>query len=289
MHRLPLLLLQGALPGPPQASLPRGAAAEEAGVASSQIAERARGAPLRRLPLSFVENRGQWTTDAAFVARRDGMTVRVEPEALVIRFERRSEDDGPVQGVVVRLAFEGALGSATIEGEGRQPGLHHYLLGNDPARWKVGVPGFDAVVYRGLYEGVDLRVREEGGRLEYDLILEPGTELRSVAVRCEGVEGVEVDGRGSLRLRTALGGIEQAPPRTWQATPAGDRRPVTCRYRLLGGSRYGFEAEGLDPALSLTIDPGIAFATFLGGPGNEVALDVALDGAGAMYVAGLRA
>jgi hypothetical protein len=64
---------------------------------------------LSRLPLAFVENQGQWDTPAKFVARRGGMVARIEPDALVLQLTRRYDADR-IEGVVVRLVFEGGLG-----------------------------------------------------------------------------------------------------------------------------------------------------------------------------------
>ncbi|HKB16192.1 MAG TPA: hypothetical protein VKF62_09000, partial [Planctomycetota bacterium] len=80
---------------------------------------------LARLPLAFVENRGQWDTPARFVARRAGLVVRIEEDALVLQLIRREGADR-FEGVVVRLAFEGALETVALEGEGRQPGIHNF-------------------------------------------------------------------------------------------------------------------------------------------------------------------
>jgi len=243
-------------------------------------------AMLSRLPLAFVENRGQWDTPARFVARRGGMTARVEKDALVLQLERREEDDR-IDGIVVRLVFEGALETVALEGEGTQPGIWNFFLGNDPAKWRTEVPGYASVLYRGLREGVDLRVREEGGRLEYDLILSPGADLDGVVVRCEGIEGLEVEPDGSPAMRTPLGRILQSPPATWQVLPGGERMPIEARFRVIGPERFGFEAPARDPAHALIIDPGLVYATFLGGTLVDSPTALALDASGAATVAGL--
>src|SRR5262245_23706395 len=68
----------------------------------------ARSEVLRRLPLAFVENLGQWDTSANFVAKRGGMTARIERDGLVLDLSRRVDGDR-LDGVVIRLAFQGAL------------------------------------------------------------------------------------------------------------------------------------------------------------------------------------
>ena len=242
-------------------------------------------AVLSRLPLAFVENRGQWDTPARFVARRGGMTARIEKDGIVLQLARRA-GDGRIEGVVARLRFEGERASIDLEGEGKQPGAYNFFLGNDPSGWRTGVPAYASVLYRGLREGVDLRIREEKGRLEYDLLLAPGADAEGIVVRCEGIEGIEVEPDGSLAMATALGPIRQSPPVAWQALPGGGRRPIEARFRRLGPERFGFVVPGRDPSLPLVIDPGLLYSTFLGGFGDESVEDIAVDATGAATVAG---
>ncbi|MGH7149135.1 MAG: hypothetical protein ACREIU_00480, partial [Planctomycetota bacterium] len=183
------------------------------------------GASLRALPLAFVENRGQWRTAAKFVAQRGRMRILLEPTGFWWQVEG-SDPAGSFAGVALRLVFEGGSESAALMGEGRQPGAHNFFLGSDPKGWRTSVPSYDSVLYRGVYPGVDLRFREEAGRLEYDLLASRGADLSTVAVRCEGAQGLGIDPSGDLRIETALGDLRQTPPRAWKEGEGGARVPL---------------------------------------------------------------
>jgi hypothetical protein len=250
-----------------------------------------------RLPMAFVANVGQFDCPASFVARRGGMTARIEPGAILLQLEerrgtaaaaaatcphRRGDEDEllplgrtptpdasrPSHGVLVSMVFEGALSTVRLDGEDPLPGRHHYLLTNDRSRWRTDVPGYASVIYRGLYDGIDVRVREGSG-LEYDLLLAPGADVEQVVVRCEGIDGLEIDEDGALVMQTALGTIRQALPTTWDLMPDGDRRPLACRYVQLDERRFAFEVPDRSPALAMVIDPGLTWSTFLGGSAND--------------------
>src|SRR5215467_13612587 len=62
--------------------------------------------------------------------------------------------------------------------------------------------------------------------------------------------------------------------------------PVDCSFVILDENHFGFEAHSWDPQAPLVIDPGMVYSTFLGGTGEEVASAIAVDSAGAAYVAG---
>jgi len=240
---------------------------------------------LSRLPLAFVENRGQWDTVARFVARRGGLTCRVEPGALVLQMER-GLDNGIRSGVLLRLGFEGADPRSAIEGENETSGIYNFFYGNDPGAWVTEVPGHASALYRGLYPGVDLRVREQGRDVAYDLLLAPGADLARVVVRVEGADRLRLDPDGSLVLETALGPIRQRPPTTWEVVSEESRRPLPSRFHLLDETRFGFAVDGWEGDLPLVVDPGIEWSTFLGGTEFDQVSAMALDPSGAVVLTG---
>lgn len=231
-------------------------------------------------PMAFVENRGQWDTEARFIARAGPLSVGTEPRALVLAVEEGGEHR------LVRLEFDNAREDARIEGQGVQTGVRHYYVGDDPERWRTGVESYARVLYRGLYEGVDLRVRDHRGSLEYDLLLAPGADLEQVRVRCDGVESLEIEPDGSLVLHTGRGSLRQSPPTTWNVLPSGERREVECRFELLGDERFGFRVEDRDPTLELVVDPELEWCTYLGGNDSDFCVDSAFDPSGRVVLVG---
>ncbi len=233
-------------------------------------------------PAGFVENRGQWDTDSVFVSRLGGMVTRVEEDAIVVQLET-----GSGAGAIVRLSFEGAAGTAVLEGGQRRRSVCNFLIG-DRSTWRRGVPCYDEVFYRGLYDGVDVRVYETRGQLEYDLLLAPGADLDQVVIRVDGIQGLEIEPDGALVMDTPLGPIRQTPPTTWYELPAGGRRAVESRFCKVDETRYGFEVPDPDPALPLVIDPALAleWSTFLGGSSHDSPSAVVVDEQGVLTVCG---
>ena len=146
--------------------------------------------------LGFVENRGQWDESVRYSARRGGLTVALEERAMHL------------QGLDVRLVFEASSDALRLEGESVAPARTAFFLGKDPRAWRTGVRSFASVLYRGLYDCIDLRVRDVGPVIEYDLLLGPGADPSRIAIRCEGVGGIELQNDGSLVIVQA-GDVEQ--------------------------------------------------------------------------------
>jgi len=133
------------------------------------------------IPLTFIENRGQWDDAVQFIARHRGMVAFVEKNALTLKFEKRVAKE-QVKGVALRMAFEGASEHVVLEAGQPRSSIYNFFVGNDPSRWRSEVTGYARVVYRDLYEGIDVCLREENGWLEYDLLLEEGADSNGVGI-----------------------------------------------------------------------------------------------------------
>ncbi len=230
-----------------------------------------------RTPPVFIANRGQFATDALFVAQFPGMLVRVERGALALQLYQPGD---PTRGALVRMEFEGAAHAHEVLGEHQQDIVFSYFRGADPAQWRSDVGAFGQVRLRGLYDGVDLIVREEAGIPKYDLEFERAADVSKVVVRVEGVEQFELGARGELRLTTAAGPLQQPQGRTWQLDDVGEKRWLACRYTQLGASAFGFSVGGAAMQRRLVIDPALVWGSMLGSSAIDAgdAIDIAEDG-----------
>ncbi|HZM00343.1 MAG TPA: hypothetical protein VFD43_08835, partial [Planctomycetota bacterium] len=155
----------------------------------------------------------------------------------------------------------------------------------------TGIPAYEALLYRGLAEGVDVQVHHRRGRLEYDLLLGPGAEPGALVMHLAGAAPLALRADGALVTSTGAGELVQSIPAAWQVRPDGSRAPVRARFRLIDEKRYGFVVEGREPGLPLVIDPSLTYSTYLGGTlGDRVTAVVAGPGnSGTAYVAGYTA
>src|SRR5262245_24844758 len=234
-----------------------------------------------KLGSDFVEHCGQWDARTKFALQEPRSMVLFEPDAVELR-ARNSKGAARI----IRLSFEGAEQDVSIGGENRQA-FYNFYFGNDPDQWHSQVSAFKSIMYRKLYPGLDVRMRKDQGRLEYDLLLNPRAELDRIIIRCEG-GAVEIASDGALILQTPDGFLRQTPPKTWEELPDGSKRTVDCRFRKIDENRYGFTGPNWDRTLPLVIDPGLEWSTFIGGSFSDELTTVALarDGTGDIFVAG---
>jgi hypothetical protein len=95
---------------------------------------------------------------------------------------------------------------------------------------------------------------------------------------------------GGQQATTAQSGIPcLGQPRTRTQTPAKiQRRTIEGSYVLEADGSIGFRIGPHDPDATLVVDPSlsVAYGTFLGGSGSDIAASIALDASGKIYVGG---
>lgn len=277
--------------------------------AAADAAPASAGFPTRDLAF-FEPNLGQADAAVAFLTRSGGDTLFLTPTDAVRVFPppTRAASDGsgrdlsetpgfdarglPVAveipdspGVALRTTFVDAAHDVRLVGEEQKGGLSNYLVGSDASSWVRGVPHFGAVRYIGLYDGIDLRFyRNAGGLVEYDFLLAPGADPAAIKLAFSGATATTIDGDGNLVFETHAGRLLQPAPVLHQRFAHGPV-PVAGAYELSGGIAT-FRIGPYDPTRELVIDPVIAYATYLGGSGDDWAMDVAVDSRGAPCITG---
>jgi hypothetical protein len=140
----------------------------------------------------------------------------------------------------------GANPTAQVKGLEALPGKANYFQGNDPKRWRTNTPTYGKVKYHNVYPGIDLVYYGRHQQLEYDLVITPGADSRSIRLSFEGTDKLEVDTQGNLILHTGSGEVVQHAPKVYQDS-RGTRGTVSGRSVLLGAESRGL---GIKPRRS---------------------------------------
>jgi hypothetical protein len=235
--------------------------------ARSSAASGADRAAYGELPLGFTDDgRG------GFVARgiRHGLALS-NGEAVLA---------GP--SGAIRLRFGPA---SAVRLEEPLPGVANYFLGKDPSMWRTNVRTFARVRFVGVAPGVDLVFYGTQERPEYDFVVAPGADPATAVAVIERARTLEVTGDGDLAIVTTDGVTATQPrPSIYQETAAG-RRLIAGGYAV-DGAAVRVDVAAYDRSLPLVIDPVLAFATYLGGNGDDRVERAVSDASGNLYVVG---
>jgi hypothetical protein len=236
-------------------------------------------------PLYFIANEGQMNAEALYYSRTPGYTLWLTRDGLV--FDRVvNADKGVLTRSFSKMTFIGANKDIAVVASEPTDYKVSYFIGRDESEWKTGISTSRAVVYKNLYDGIDLKVYGTEKQVEYDWIVAPGADPARIRFSFSGGEKSALDADGNLAIETPAGRIVQRKPVSHKVID-GRRTDVESAFRALPDGSFGFALGSFDPRYALTIDPLVlVYSTYLGGHDLETMIRVAMDTGGALYLAG---
>ena len=215
----------------------------------------------------------------------DSRSIAVRLSEPRIRAPREVNRPTSPNTATLKLAFHGTNKASVPVGKNKLPGKANYFIGNDPKKWRRGVPLYGSVLYPEVYPGVDFLFQNNNGRLGYRIELDHGDAVHEIALRFSGHDGIRLNAQGEIEVSTAVGrAIWTAPKAFWETDQGLTRAAAT--YAIRDDGSVGFEIEGPIRPDSLIIDPDLVFSTFLGGSGGDFITTQTIADNGNIAVAG---
>lgn len=275
--------------------------------------------------LEFVENKGQWDTSQVkfraklstgdFYLQNNGFTVLMKDTADLKRFLAAAHGEmatpvsvgagapakssgtttriGPVtvHYHVYKVSFSGANENVSIIPEKALDSYNNYFLGNDSTKWASKCKIYLGIVYKNIYDGIDLRYYSYQGTLKYDLIVHPGADPSRIVMKYEGPEKLSIK-KGQLLIQTSVGTVKEWIPQSYQVSGSAklnepERTPVQCDYVISGGNQVSFRIKNYSPGSTLVIDPSEIFCSFTGSASDNWGYTATYDAAGNAYAGGI--
>ncbi|MFL6303063.1 MAG: SBBP repeat-containing protein [Candidatus Sulfotelmatobacter sp.] len=261
-------------------------------------------ADLDALPLAFEANQGQTDPQVKYMARGKGYTAFLTADETVFAMQSPRANAGITgkggllsahktdkatkdETAAIRMKLVGANENAPIAAENELPGHSNYFIGNDRTKWHAGVKQYARVSYNHVYPGVNLAFHGQQKQLEFDFIVAPGADPKSIRFDVAGAKKISTDSAGNLVLASAVGDVVLHKPVTYQSSE-NTRQVVDSRF-VVAKNTVSFQVGNYDRRRELVIDPAVSYATFLGGSKEDDAYGIAVDSSGNAYVTGQTA
>ncbi|MDP9170156.1 MAG: SBBP repeat-containing protein [Acidobacteriota bacterium] len=225
------------------------------------------------LPFTFVENRGQADPHARYIGTGPDFKAWFGDGGVV--FQQGSATE--------RMDFVGGAPAPVIETADPTGARANYLRGNDPARWKTGLPLFGGLRYRGVWPGVEIRFKADSARTKAEYVLEPGADISEIRLRFDGRAEIGSDGR--LTVSNASGQFREDKPVLFQEAGA-ERKSVPGEFQVFEDGTVGFSAGIYDRSKPLIVDPVILFSGYVGGASQTTITSLAVNSFYNIIVAG---
>ncbi len=237
-----------------------------------------------KLPLYFVRNDGQTDKAVKFYERGAGHSTFFTADSIVISLLKdKSISD-------VKLSFVDANKGIKVKAEGAPEARFNFFTGNESKKWRRDVPSYSSVLYKDVYDNIDIRFYGNNSDIEHDVIVRAGGDPASVKFAYNGVKAIKRTKAGDLEVILADGSLLQQKPYIYQEID-GKRVEIEGSYRIIsdgskGPASYGFIVSSYDRDKALVIDPVINYSTYLGGRFSDFGRDITLDSTGAAYITG---
>lgn len=128
----------------------------------------------------------------------------------------------------------------------------------------LNVKSFEEIVFQNLFSGIDIRWYNNKGYLEYDFIVNPYSDIRSIKWKVSGAVEVYVNNEGRLIIHTPFGFIEEDAPIAFQ-----DENEVKVSWRV-EDDIVSFNVGNYEKDKELVIDPMVRlWGTYYGGNNRE--------------------
>src|SRR5579863_4008278 len=248
------------------------------------------GMTLARLPLTFEPNQGQSGPQVRFLSRGKGYTAFLTGSGMVLGLRTPAANPDYLKstqqpGAELEFNLLGAANNPTAIGEDQQPGRVNYFLGSDPAKWHTNIPTYGSVRYKNIYPGIDLRYYGNHRQLEFDFVVQPGSDPSAIQVELKGASQIELGSNGTLTLRLGSQQVQFQCPRIYQEVNH-QRVAINGGYVMTDATHLAFQVASFDAKQPLIIDPVLVYSTYLGGSGITQATGIAVDNTGSAYVVG---
>ncbi|MDG6225198.1 MAG: fibronectin type III domain-containing protein [Candidatus Thermoplasmatota archaeon] len=200
----------------------------------------------------------------------------------IIRGDRIPSTDGAMVSInTIKLSFPGR-NDVIPTGRDPAPWFSNFFYGNDPEKWRTQVPNYREIVYKDLWDGIDLVYRTDSGSVKYDIIIHPRSDPTRIGFRLEGHNGLEVNERGDLVIATDHRDLLDTGLVAFYED--GPDESIPCDFMITGHDTYGFEIGSYDLSRVLIVDP-LIYSTFIG-VFDSCALGIALDSNENAYITG---
>ncbi|GAB5538821.1 MAG: hypothetical protein Salg2KO_09240 [Salibacteraceae bacterium] len=221
----------------------------------------------------FIENQGQWLEDYLYRKEIPGGVAFLENDGILFHLVDRSgvygahyeTDSTLADNIVHHHAFKFRLlgSNKEFDDSGILPYAHtvNYFLGNEN-RWRSSIHPSRGVEYQNIYDGIDLRILENGQHLKYEFIVSPESDYRDIRVKVEHASDVKLTRGGDIQISTQVADILDSKPKVFQER--GKKHWEVESEYVLSGTTISYSIGPHDTTLPLIIDPELVFSTFSG-------------------------
>ena len=248
----------------------------------------------------FIENKGQ-IHDQHYQPRHDvlfgnsfdnfslflkasGVEYQISKIEETVQFNsiRDIKITSPSQISFYRIDLNWLNCNVNCQTQGNYSDSAHFIYYNQlESKGSLDVRRSSEVLYKNLYDGIDLKWYIKNGKVKYDFIVAAGKDHRQIEIEIKGAKKIQLNNSGDMIISTPFGDIVEHAPVVYQLN-----KKLKSKWKIIN-NHVQFEIENVDKSLPIVIDPAIRlWGTYFGGPAEDVTFYNNIDQAGNLYLTG---
>ena len=230
----------------------------------------------------FTKNEGQLDNDEIYFTYSSQDKIFGFCESSVLIKLSKTLEDNKTKSSIIKITFEN---SNKVIPVGKEVLNHktNYFIGNDSSKWKSNVPNYEKIIYKNLYDGIDLVYYFNEKGLKYDWIVKSFTNPNQIIERFEGIVSTKIDSNGELIIETNTGEFREQTPIGYQIID-GVHYEVNIAY-VVNDVLVTYDVSSYDTSIDLIIDP-LIYSTYIGGSGGDDSGGSTIDSDGNLIFSG---
>ena len=249
------------------------------------------------MPGMIEKNIGQYPDNVKFTLKNKHYIVFFTTSEIILTMpisKKNSEENDlkPLNEVVnlkkmdawiLRIKLENSNFSS-LEGRNKFQCKTNYFKGNNKSKWILDVPIYEEIIYKNIYKNIDLTFYMNNNKLEYDFILNKGSNVKDIKISFNGVDKLELMDNSNLRLKMHDNSLEITSPLTYQNINHIIRSINSSL--IIEDNIISFNVNEYDNNYPLIIDPSFIYGSYIGGSDFDEGKAIAIDSKGLVYICG---
>jgi gliding motility-associated-like protein len=246
----------------------------------------------------FIENKGQKPDlvrfDAPIASGNLFLTENaiyyniVNQQDVANRYEymhtHKLDKSAPViHGHAIKVTFLGSNKNIEITGADLRSDIRNYYIGNDHLKWASACAVYDKIIYKNIYNNIDMEIYVNGVDYKYDFIVHAGGDPQDIQLQYEGADELQVTKQGDFLVKNTVSDIIEKKPYSWQTTIDNE---IPCSFTLKNNILSFKVSRHYKANEDLVIDPTLIFATYTGTTGLISGDAATYDSQGNLYGSG---
>lgn len=256
---------------------------------------------LNNLPLIFERNIGQYDNKVQFVSNKKECTTFFTDREIVLAFrsnekiqELKELDSSSLYNTslkkieeyqinVLRVCFENSNKVPQIIGTNEFNCTLNYFKGEDISKWKCSIPLYEKLLYKEVYNGIDILYYENKGRIKWKFTVKPNKNINNILLNFNGANKIYLDENSDINVDIQGRILKVSKPESYQNN---NKEKIESCFVIDEDGNIGFNISDYDHESTLTIIMSVLFDNFNSTCVVDRANSIAVDEDKCVYITG---